>query len=173
MLVTRCSSSTIAATHAGDGRWSVGEQRRVLVLDAVARRRVCERDALRHNAPRAGRKCRLDEDTGSLGPHAVVRVEYVGIPPVDPRRQRGELVDHGVGRGVGHGCSHPVGVEHVADDRVGANRIELRGTQYRARHRRHLVSRRQQLRHERAADTPVAPAKNTRIVRLRSSWVES
>ena len=61
-------------------------------------------------------------------------------------------MDHRFGRGVGHGRPHPVGVEYVADDRVGADRLELRGTQNRAGHRRHLVPRLQELRHERGAD---------------------
>ena len=67
--------------RAVDRRRCVGEQRRVLLLDAVARRRVRERDALRHNAARAGGERRIDEDPRPLGPHAVVRVEQVGIRP--------------------------------------------------------------------------------------------
>jgi hypothetical protein len=67
-------------------------------------------------------------------------------------RQRGELVDDRVGRGVVHGRPHAVGIEDVTDDRVGAGRLELSGAQHRAGHGRHLVPRGQQLRHERAAD---------------------
>jgi hypothetical protein len=62
------------------------------------------------------------------------------------------LVDHRFGRGVGHRRPHAVGVEHVADDRDGAGRLELRGTQNRAGHRRHVVPRIQKLGHERDAD---------------------
>jgi hypothetical protein len=127
--------------EAADWRWCVSEQPRVLLLDAVARRRVRERDALRHNAACAGGKRCIDEDPGALGPHAVVRVEQVGIAPVEPRRQRRELVDDRFGRGVGHARPNPLGVEHVADDRVGASRLELRSPQYRAGHRRYLVPR--------------------------------
>jgi hypothetical protein len=127
--------------QAADWRWCVNEQRRILALDAVARRRVHERDALRHDAACAGRKCRVDEDPRPLGAHAVVLVEQVGVPPVEPRREGRDLVDDGGGRGVGHDRSDYVGVEQVADDRVGAGRLELRGTQHRAGHGRHLVPR--------------------------------
>ena len=138
--------------HAAERRRGVGEQRRVLLLDAVAGRRVHERDALRDDAARAGGERGVDEVPGPLGPHAVVRVEHVGIREVEPRRQRRELVDDRVGRGVGHGRPHAVGVVDVADDGVGARRLELRGPQDRARHRRHLVPGLEQLRHERGAD---------------------
>ncbi len=56
--------------------------------------------------PRAAGERRIHEDPRTFGPHAVVRIEQVGIRPVESRRQSGQLVDDRLGRGVGHRGSH-------------------------------------------------------------------
>jgi hypothetical protein len=97
----------------------------------------------------AGRAGGGDDPVGALAAQPVRRRELaVEVPQVADAGQRGELVHHHVGPGVGDRVGHRRPLECVGHRDPRSGRLEAGRPGGVARHRHHLVAPRQQLGHQ-------------------------
>jgi hypothetical protein len=151
------------------GHRSVQVERRLFRLHRTARRRVPVGGTLYEEATNPGAAGGTQQVPRSLAAHAVVgRVVLPKLARVQALRKVGELVDHGIRLGPRNDRPQPSGVEDVAQNRLGAEFVELSELLLRPGHRDHLVTRLDQLGHQPPADG-AASARKENLHRLLTS----
>ena len=161
--VTASSSACSASTLRDQGHGASSQSGSFSRLQPVAGRRVGERDALRHDAPRARRDRRGDQVARALGADAVVARELLlHLARVDRRGQVGQLVHDDLGLRRARPRPAALGVEDVAHRRRRARLAQGLGAVLAARSWRSPRDRASSSSgSSRRPITPVAPARKT------------